>query len=119
MRYTFQFSLAQRLMPSTFFQLTRHSDLAASQVARHVVIQPKPLFEKNGHLMPDLVKPCLGRETQMAEEEWTKHQLVHTFEICIFHFHYGSNLTSSGIQESMQNVNCTLKIVGKYCLYAK
>ena len=82
-------------------------------------MQPKPLFEKNGHLMPDLVEPCLGRETQMAEEEWTKHQLVHTFEICNFHFHYGSNLTSSGIQESMQNVNCTLKIVGKYCLYAK
>ena len=41
-----------------------------------------------------------------------------------FHFHYGSNLTSSGIQvRSMQNVNCALKIVGKYyircVLYAK
>ena len=47
-----------------------------------------------------------------------------TFEICNFHFHHGSNLTSSGIKvKSMQNVNCTLKIVGKYSmtcvLYAK
>ena len=41
--------------------------------------------------------------------------------ICNFHFHYGSNLTSSGIQvESMQNVNCTLKITIIRCvLYAK
>ena len=36
-------------------------------------------------------------------------------KFCNFHFHYGSNLTSSGIQvKSMHNVNCTLKIVGKY-----
>ena len=43
-----------------------------------------------------------------------QHQTC-TFEICNFHFHYGSNLTSSGIHvESMQNVNCTLKSVGKY-----
>ena len=43
-----------------------------------------------------------------------QHQTC-TFEICNFHFHCGSNLTSSGIQvKSMQNVNCTLKIVGKY-----
>ena len=42
-----------------------------------------------------------------------QHQTC-TFGICNFHFHYGSNLTSSGIQvKSMQNVNCTLKIVGK------
>ena len=44
--------------------------------------------------------------------------------ICNFHFHYGSNLTSSGIEvKSSQNVNCTLKIVGKYYIrcasYAK
>ena len=50
--------------------------------------------------------------------------LTCSFEICNFHFHYGSNLTSSGIQvKSMQNTNCTLKIVGKYyiscVLYAK
>ena len=52
-----------------------------------------------------------------------QHQTC-TFEICNCHFHYGSNLTSSGIQvKSMQNVNCSIKIVGKYyircVLYAK
>ena len=46
-----------------------------------------------------------------------QHQTC-TFEICNFHFHYGINLTSSGIQvKSMQNVNCTLEIVGKYYIY--
>ena len=53
----------------------------------------------------------------------SSHQTC-TFDICNFRFHYGSNVTSSGIQvKSMQNVNCTLKIVGKYyircVLYAK
>ena len=34
-----------------------------------------------------------------------------TFKICNFHFHYGSNLTSSSILvKNMQNVNCTLKL---------
>ena len=43
-----------------------------------------------------------------------QHQTC-TFEICNFHFHYERNVTSSGIQvKSMQNFNCTLKIVGKY-----
>ena len=43
-----------------------------------------------------------------------QHQTC-TFEICNFHFHYGRNLTSTGMQvKSMQNVNCTLKIVEKY-----
>ena len=38
-----------------------------------------------------------------------------TFEICYFHFHYGSNRTFSGIKvKSMPNVKCTSKIVRKY-----
>ena len=40
-----------------------------------------------------------------------QHQTC-TFEICTFHFHYGSNLTSSAIQvKSMQNVNAFISKV--------
>ena len=51
--------------------------------------------------------------TRLGIGHGPQHQTC-TFEICNFHFYYGSNLTSTGIQvKGMQNVKCILNNYGK------